>query len=434
MHAFRILALLTAAAVAPSGAASAASFDPSLTVRGASARTVGEPAVAITNRGAVGIAYVERVGRTGLAVIARRGTLSQPVGRAETLTSHGDSSSIARNDAATGAIWTSSRRGGIRMLHARIATDTGGFGRTQTLIRVKANVTSARILPLGADRFVAVWWQGVPGERRHAVRYAVAGAGRTFGKVREMAADTGNTIGVSAASQPDGGVLFTWGVSSIQSPEQLHSAVLAANRTTVRRNPPISATTSEPGVGVFGEVAAGGPGGSSLAWTERRRVLTSIGGAPPMTIATLDAPGFALGPALSLPGAGSPLAAWAVVQDDESGESYSSGSVFAASRQPDGTFGAARTLSASSDIAADPGAAGTARLAIVTWATGQFPAYSLRYTIRDAAGTFGPARTLSPSAQRAVALAGASAGAIAAWSTGGPGDRQTLRVAVLRDR
>ncbi len=434
MHAVRALALLTAGALAPSGAATAASFDPSHTVRGSSARTVGAPAVAITDRGAVAIAYVEQVDRSRLSVIARRGTLSRPVGRAETLTSTGDFPSIARNDVATGAIWTTSRRGGTRMLRARIATGSGRFGRTQTLFRVKANVTSVRILPLGADRFVAVWWQGVPGERRHAVRYAVAGPSGTFGKVREMAADTGTSGGgVSAAPQPDGGILFTWGVSSIQSPEQLHSAVLAVNRTTVRWHPTIKATTSQPDGGVFGETAAGGPGGSSLAWMEGRRVLTSISGAPPVTIAALDSPGVALGPALSLPGAGPPLAAWAVAQEDESGDDYSSGSVFAASREPDGTFGASRQLSATRDLATDPGAAGTARLAIVTWATGRFPAYRLRYAIRDAAGTFGPARTLSPSAQRAVTLAAARAGAIAAWSTG-PGDRQTLRVAVLRDR
>jgi hypothetical protein len=65
---------------------------------------------------------------------------------------------------------------------------------------MRANITSWNVLAAG-DRFVAVWWQGVPGHG-HEVRYAIAPPGRRVGRARTLAPAADLTPVIAVAGAP----------------------------------------------------------------------------------------------------------------------------------------------------------------------------------------------------------------------------------------
>jgi hypothetical protein len=100
---------------------------------------------------------------------------------------------------------------------------------------------------------VAIWWQGIPGRGRHAVRYAVSDAADHFGATRTLAPDTGPITGVSAAAAPDGTVTAAWGTplgGTVQTNQQLPYAQLAPRLPRRRARHPARArlTARRPGV------------------------------------------------------------------------------------------------------------------------------------------------------------------------------------------
>jgi hypothetical protein len=326
------------------------------------------------------------------------------------------------------------------------------------LATVRANVTSQQVIATGG-RFVAMWWQGVPGTGGHAVLYAVSDAAGRFGAARTLVPDTGPITGVSAAAAPDGTVTAAWGTplgGTVQTNQQLAFAQLAPGMSRFGAPTMLRAAGADQGAETAGIHVDAGPGGVELGWTEeghfpellRAAALTGAAAATPETVLTLDSSDlgklYAVGPTFALPAAGlAPVAVWSVLgaPGDES-ESITSGEVFAADRRTDGTYGEPTQLSAPGTISSLPLARATRTAAVVVWATGSFGRYGLRYAVRAPGGTFGAARALTPvEAERGALLASSSRAVVAVWTmrpgAHGPHPRAVRRgiaLAILRER
>lgn len=228
--------------------------------------------------------------------------------------------------------------------------------------------------------------------------------------------------------------------------QQLAYAQLAPGAATFGPIGGLRAAGADAGAETGGIAVASGPGGAALTWTEAgqlpellRTALLGSGAVPsPETVFTLDSSDlgkrYATGPALALPGDGlAPVAAWSVV-DSVGGESeaITGGSVFAAARAADGTYGAAARLSAPGTLATQAVAGATRAGSVVAWSTGRFPRYALQYAVADGSGGFSAARPLtSGHAERGVALVSSPGAVVAIWTSrpgpGGPHPQGGLR-------
>jgi hypothetical protein len=319
-----------------------------------------------------------------------------------------------------------------------VARGHAAFGPAQTLMHVRANVTSQQVLAMGG-RYLAIWWHGVPGAGRHAVSYALSDLHGRFGAVHTLAADTGPVTGVSAAAAPDGTVTAAWGTplgGTVATNQQLAYAQLAPGASTFGPTGGLRAAAAGAGAETSGITAFSGPGGVALGWTEAgqlpellRTARPSATTPAPDTVFTLNSPDlgkrFATGPALALPGAGlAPIAAWSV-SEGPGGESeaITGGAVFAARQLPDGTYGSPARLSAPSTISTQAVAGATQGSSVVVWTTGRFPRYGVQYVVAEGAAAFSASRSLSAGhAERAVTLASSPGAVVAAWvARPGPG-------------
>lgn len=428
-----IPSLTTAALLLAVPAADAATFGSPVTARGASL-PYARPAVSVTDSGRTALAFVDPApGGNGLQISARRGTLRRPVGQRELITKDGTSPVVAQSSSSTAVAWITYASGGVRRVRVRVSRDRGRFRELQTLVSVKANVTSQQVVGLTGGRFLVIWWQGVPGTGRHAVRYAVSSASGRFGMIRELAADTGPLSSVSAASQPDGSAVAAWG-TPLAPPvnQQVAVAALKAGATTFGPPRQIDAVNVAAGAMSAGITATAGPGGTAVTWSESgslpQLLRTSIEGGAPETVLAVDSQDLgalsASGPVLALPAEGAALAAWTVVTAIPGDVStITGGEVLAATRASDGTYPGAQRLSAAGAVATSPTTAGSENLGIVTWGEGTRQP-RLRYATRTAGGTFSSTRTLASSAKGPAVVGAARAGALAAWMT--PGNRLLL--------
>ena len=213
------------------------------------------------------------------------------------------------------------------------------------------------------------------------------------------------------------------------------------------------AVAADQGAETEGIHVTAGPGGTALTWTEAgafpellRAAQLVPGSMPtPQTVLSLDSTDlgkrYATGPALALPGHGAPVAGYAVL-DGSGGESeqVSGGRVYAAAQRSDGTYGDPVQLSIPGTIATQPVAGATSSSAVITWTTGAFPRYGLRYAVRSPSGTFGPARPITSGlAERQSTLASSPHAVVAVWvsraGTTGPhpsGGKHGIALAILR--
>jgi hypothetical protein len=445
--------------VVPAAAGAAAPrFGEPVVLRAPSTLFAGEPAVAVSASGGIVAAWDQQFSRRVFGIVVRRGTTSGRFGAAERVTASGVLPAVAAGRGGGAAvIWETQQRGGTRRVRVAVAAGRRRFGRPQTLARVRANVTSQQVIATGG-RFVAIWWQGIPGTGRHAVRFALSDAAGHFGATRTLAPDTGPSTGVSAAAAPDGTVTATWGTplgGTVQTNQQLAYAQLAPGATRFGAPTTLRAAAADQGAETTSMHVDAGPGGTALGWTEaghlpellRASALTRGAAATPETVFTLDSSDlgkrYAVGPSFALPAGGlAPVAAWAVLgSTGGESESITSGQVFAGERRADGTYSDPTQLSASDTIATLPVAGATRTAAVVAWATGDFGRYGLRYAVRPAGGTFGTARALTTShAERGALLASSSSAVVAVWTmrpgAAGPhpqGARHGIALAILRE-
>ena len=447
---------LTALALPAGAAAATAGFGAPIALRAASLRSAGEPAVAVASDGGVIAAWDQQLSARAFGVVVRRGTTSGRFGPAERLTTAGYQPGVAAGRGGGAAvIWQTSARGGTRSLRVAVARGHARFGGEQTLMRVRANVTSEQVVASGG-RYVAIWWQGVPGTGHHAVRYALRDAAGRFGAAHTLAPDTGPLTGVSAAAGPDGSVTAAWGTplgGTVSSNQQLAYARLAPGATTFGPVGGLRAAAADAGAETGGIAVAAGPGGTALTWTEagqlpellRTAPLPASGTPTPQTVFTLDSADlgkrYATGPALALPGGGrAPVATWSVLESPGGeSEAITGGNVFAASAAADGTYPGAVQLSAPGTIATQAVAAATEATGVVAWSTGQFPRYGLQYATAGPGG-FSTARPLTSShAERGVELVSSPGAVVAIWvSRPGPGGAHPhgalrgIAIAILR--
>lgn len=445
-----VLALPASAPAAPAG------FGAPIALQAATLRTAGEPVVSVAGGGGIVAAWDQQLSAHAFGVVARRGTTAGRFGAAERLTSAGfEPSAAAGRDGGAAVIWETDARGGTRSLQVAVARGHARFGHAQTLMRVRANVTSQQVLASG-DRYVAIWWQGVPGTGGHAVRYAVSDTRGHFGAARTLAPRTGPLTGVTAAAGPDGTVTAAWGTplgGTVATNQQLAYARLAPGTAVFGPVGGLRALAADAGAETESIGVAAGPGGTALTWTEagqlpellRTAPLAGSAAAAPQTVFTLDSDDlgkrYAVGPVLALPGAGAPVAAWSV-QQSPGGESeaITGGSVFAARAGADGTFPAGTQLSAAGTIATQAVSTATRSTSVIAWSTGRFPRYGLQYATAGSAG-FSAAQPLTGGhAERGVQLASSAGAAVAIWvSRPGPGGAHPqgglrgISIAILRD-
>lgn len=453
------LAAASALTAAPSAlAAPAPTFSKPVVVRGASARLVGEPAVAVASTGRLAVAFTDAPARrASMAVVVRRGGLSGRLGRREVLASSGVGPVVGVDRRGTPAVaWSDIAPGGERTLRVRVASGPSGrFGRTQVLSRVQANMTSWTVLDNGG-RFVALWWEGVPGTARHAVRYAIAARDGRFGPAATLAEDTGPLTGVSAGRAANGTIVAAWGTPLVLAPptnQQLAEATLAPGAPALTPGPGQRAVRVDQGAQIGPIEVAQGAGGAALTWSESGALpqllrTAAPGGGAATTIASSPSTDlgrrFLSGAALALPATGPRSAVWADVQGTGGDTEHTTGGqVLAAVQAPDGTFAAPARLSSPGEIATQPAAGASRSLSAYLWTAGTFPRFGVRYAVRPAAGgAVTPARTLASRAVRAPAIASAGPAVVAAWMERDPRaprgfEPQThasIRLSVLRDR
>ncbi|HVP02621.1 MAG TPA: hypothetical protein VMT10_08635 [Solirubrobacteraceae bacterium] len=440
---------LAAPAIQPVGARAAQpGFGRPIAVQAPSLRSSGEPVASVSAAGDVIVAWDQQLSARAVGVLVRRGTTAGRFARAQAVTTAGYEPAVAAGAGGGAAVvWQTDARGGTRHVQVAVAQGSHRFGRAQTLATARANITSQTVLYAGG-RYVALWWQGVPGTGRHAVRYALSDAHGRFGAAGTLASDTGPASGVSAAAAPDGTLIATWGTAlggTVATNQQLAYAQLAPGAPAFGPARQISAVAAASGASAGGMTVAAGPGGAALGWTESGQLPELLRAAPltpavsaPETVLSLDSSDlgkrWATGPALALPGGGqAPVAAWAVLQGPGGeSEAITGGSVFAARRSAAGSYPAPAQLSAPATIATLPVAGATSSDAVVAWATGQFPRYGLQYALANGGAAFSPARSLTAgNAERGVSLASSPGAVVAVWVSR-PGPAGTHPRGVLR--
>ncbi len=383
----------------PPVAVPAQSFAAPVVITRTAQRDSGPPAVALNAAGEVAVAWV-RDGR----VIVQRGATPQTVFRDA---SGADPAAALAADGAAAVLVTRHGKRGHRFLEAATAPARAPFGRPQRLVDVVASLTGEHVFAVGG-RFVAVWWQGVPGHD-HAVRYAVSDAAGRFGAVQTLRRVDGSGS-VSAAAGPDGSVLATFG-----NFDGAVAATLAPGSDRFGAPQPLAESEFS-----F-TYAFGGPAGVAVAFHAGRRLMLAPAGAAPRPIGTVRGNGELYGPVLALRTPA--VAAWALTRtaNDDSDDPIA-GSVEAATEQPDGSFSAPRRLTARGEFPTGVlQAAATTSHSIVLWPSGNYQRQRLRYSL-----DLGRTRTLATGANRGATLTTAGEHAAIAWLNG-----RTIRLARL---
>lgn len=448
-------------ATGPGGSASATTapaspprFTAPRTLQGPGATYVSAPALDVAPSGAVALAWGQRSAHRRYEIVVRRGTSAGRFGRIGRVTGDGSVASVAAGPSGgAGVLWEQDGAHGGRRLEVAVARGRGRFGAAHRLTTVRASVTSARVLAAG-DRYVAVWWQGVPATGDHAVRYAVSDARGRFGSARTLTTDTGVETDASAAVTPDGTVVAAWGTpGTAEVSEQVAYARLLPGTERFEAPRAVAELTANPRAEALGIRVVGGPAGTALTWTQaqtgpellRTAPIAADGTAAPATVLALESTDLSVhsadGLTLASPVTGAPgLGAWTVTDQagDDANEIVGQ-HVFAAVCLPDGTYGAPTPVEPGTD-AALPAAAATRRTAVLTWRTGTPTGrHGLRYAVERADGTLGASRTLGSRVPGGALLASSDDAVVAAWTTNlqrsrtHPAARQRLSVAFLRD-
>ena len=433
-------------------------FDKPIVVRGTSARTVGNPSVALSSTGRLAVAFTDAAARRGggFQVVVRRGGLDGRLGRREVLASTGYEPVVGVDGRGTPAVvWEEMKADGGRTLRARVAAGPSGkFGPAQVLASGQGIITSWTVLDNGG-RFVAVWQESVPGSTsKRAARYAIASKDGRFGRAQTLAPETGPLSGVAAGRAPDGTIVAAWGTPLSFSPpvnQQLAEATLAPGAPAFTPGPGQRAVRVTQGAEIAGIGVAQSAGGAALTWQEQgslpQLLRTAAPGGAASTVATSESKDLGArslrGPALAIPATGARSALWADVQGPGGeSEQTTGGQVLTATQAADGSWSAPVTLSGPGEIATQPGAGASRSLSAYLWTTGSFPRFGLRYAVRSASGAVTAARTLAAGAARPPAIASSGPAVVAAWIQRDPraprgSDAQnhaSIRLSVLRDR
>ena len=371
----------------------------------------GPPAVAVNEGGKTLVAWMGERTRGGARVIVRRGAN----GAKQVLSGRpaGEPVAALGPDGSAAVMWSRDGEHGRRFLEVAVAPPGGRFGRPQRLVSVVANISAWNVMAAGG-RFVAVWWQGVPGHD-HAIRYAKTNGAR-FGALQTLAA-VNDCCTVSSAADGAGNVVATW-----TTPDDGQAAAAALAPGTERFGPvqPVSADTR---FLPWYPRAFGGPGGAAVAYG---RTLVRLGAdgrfGTPVEAAGEDGRSELTTSVTALPQGNQPVLAWSLTRTrNAEDETVVGGRVDATPQQADGSLSEPVALSRNADYP-DGGLTGVATrtAAVLLWAHG----LRLRYVVHTGQG-FAPARTLSI-ATDAVVMAAAGDHAVAAWLTG-----RRLRVARL---
>ena len=389
--------------VEPPVAVPAQSFAAPVVVTRTAQDDSGPPAVALDAQGNALIAWRGQDGRVRVRAGARavraasRGTAYQP-------------EVALAPDGTAATLYVRYLKRGRRLLEP-VAPPGQAFGRPQRLVSVVANVTAWHLFAAG-DRFVAVWWQGVPGHD-HAIRYAISEISR-FGPVQTLAQVDGNGS-VSAAVDAGGSVLATWG-GAVAEEGRVLAAVLAPGA------PAFAAPQAVPDSRYSYSQAFGGPAGLAVGYGIARELRFAPVGEAARVVTTLkeDKRGTSdfLGPVFALRTPGATVAAWARMRAfaNQESEEPVGGSVDAAAEQADGSFSAPTRLTAPGEFPIGiVRAAATPSTAIVLWPTGRFKRQRLRYsaeprTRADAGARRQPRRAPSPPPARTRSPRGSAGG------------------------
>jgi hypothetical protein len=409
---------------------------------------LGAPAVAVNAEGRAVVAWGQSTRGRGGRLRARLGRVTGRLRRAHTLSRapvYESAFAVGADGTAAALLVAAEPRGGLRRVLVALARPGHNFGRPQTLVEVRANITLGGITVNKERRIVAVWWQGVPGTGGHEVRYALRSPGQRFGRPRDLAAASEGG-GASVILSPDGTTYVAWPTPFAEGNQEAAVAALGPSATSFGEPQIVSGqVAAETGsAGAEAPTLFGGPGGIALSYTVdgvQPRLLQIAPRrpdgrfAPPQTATSVDVSDGRTGytaPAVALPASAPAVAVWSLIKTvSPEGSTPVTREVWGAAQGSAGNYQTPTRLSTPSALAQSPLAAAAGSTAIAVWGEGR-NLLRLRYALRPQSGPLIAPRRLTRDRVNEPALAAAGRYAVAVWVARKGASRRAVHMAVLR--
>ena len=350
-------------------------------------------------------------------------------------------------DGAAVAVWVArGREAGRDQLRVAIAPRGRGFGRPQTLARLRGRrgyvpfIAATGVVAGAHGRVVVSWTVGEPGKT--VARVAVRSRGTGFGAPQALGA-VGPALSTPPALvlAPSGAVGAAWMLRT-DAGARAQAATLRAGGRRFGAPRWISGTENTGNIGAFT-----GPGGAAVSWSDDARAAGALirlriarlhrdgtFGAP-TTIATVD-PGIQAheveGFAVGFPSAG-PFAAWQVFNDiSEAGDGAKDQTVVQTSAWHDGVFGVPRALSLPGTLTGLPVVGALVATTLVAWPEQVAGTWHLRLATHVAGHDWGPTRTFAD-VNGTIQIAASARSALVLWQPFEPYlEQRVLQLAVYR--